>query len=234
MSTLVLVHGSFSGGWPWERVVPLLRAAGHHVLAPDLPGHGDDRTPLAHRTLGSYVERVGQVVAAQREPVVLVGHSMGGVVISQTAEQHAERVRALVYLCAFLPRDGQSLYDLATTDVESRLMPALEFSETEHWLKPGTAAEVFFHDAPPDDAARATARLAREPVAPVQTPVRTSAGRFGALPRTYIECTLDRAIGIDLQRRMHAAQPATVHELACGHFPQYAMPQELAGLLGGI
>jgi pimeloyl-ACP methyl ester carboxylesterase len=234
MTTFVLVHGSFSGGWPWERVLPLLRGAGHHAVAPDLPGHGEDRTPLAQRTLACYVERIGQVIAAQSEPVVLVGHSMGGVVITQTAEQFAERVRALVYICAFLPGNGQSLYALATTDTQSQLLPALEFSETEHWLKPGTAAGVFFHDAPPEDAARAAARMAREPVAPVQTPVQTSAARFGSIPRSYIECTLDRALGIDLQRRMHAAQPATVHSLQCGHFPQVAMPQALAALLAAV
>ena len=78
MSTYVLIHGAFHGGWCWDKVVPLLEAAGHKVVAPDLPSHGRDDTPIAEVTLDTYARRACEVAAAQSEPVIIVGHSMGG------------------------------------------------------------------------------------------------------------------------------------------------------------
>ena len=86
MSTYVLVHVSWGGAWCWDRVAPLLEQAGHHVVAFDLPAHGEDTTPVEQVTLASYTDRVVAVLDAQSEPVILVGHSHGGVVITQVAE----------------------------------------------------------------------------------------------------------------------------------------------------
>lgn len=78
MSTFVLIHGAAHGGWCWYKVVPLLEKQGHTVLAPDLPSHGRDKTPLAAVTLQLYVDSVCKLLDEQQEPVILVGHSMGG------------------------------------------------------------------------------------------------------------------------------------------------------------
>ena len=112
MARIVLVHGAFAGAWAWEPVVGPLEALGHTVEAPDLPGAGADETPVGEVTLAAYAERVGGVLAARPEPAVLVGVSMGGVVITQVAGNAPERVRSLVFVCAFMPGDGQSLLDL--------------------------------------------------------------------------------------------------------------------------
>lgn len=223
MSTYVLVHGSFHGGWCWERVVPLLEAAGHRAVAVDLPGRGA-ATP---GTLAEYADAVARSIDAQPEPVVLVGHSMGGVVVTQTAEARADRIRALAYVCAFLPADGQPLIALAQTDTESRLLPALVFDPPWHHPRTEAVRDVFYHDCPEADAERARARLVKEPLSVVETPVRTTAANFGRLPRVYIECTEDRALGPSLQRRMHAATPCRVLTLASSHSPFYSQPEAL-------
>lgn len=75
MGRFVLVHGGFVGGWCWEKVVPLLEGAGHQVEAPDLPGLGDDHTPIPQVSLQGYAERISEVLDARPEPVVLVGQS---------------------------------------------------------------------------------------------------------------------------------------------------------------
>ncbi len=111
MSTFVLIHGAAHGGWCWYKVVPLLEKHGHTVLAPDLPGHGKDKTPVADVTLQLYVDSVCKLLDAQREPVILVGHSMGGGIITQVAEERPERIKWLVYLAAALPRNGQSMFE---------------------------------------------------------------------------------------------------------------------------
>jgi pimeloyl-ACP methyl ester carboxylesterase len=230
----VLVHGAWHGAWCWERVVPLLRAAGRSAVALDLPAHGADRTPAAGVTLDAYVDTVLAALDARREPVALVGHSMGGTVISQAAERRPDRIARLVYLCAFLLRDGESLLDLATQDSESLLRTGLRFDPAAGvaTLEPGVAAEAFYHDCPPAEAAAAGRRLVPNPMLPLATPLALTAARFGRVPRVYVECLRDRAVGLDLQRRMHGALPCrTVRALDTGHSPFYAAPRALVDML---
>jgi pimeloyl-ACP methyl ester carboxylesterase len=125
VSTYVLVHGAWHGSWCWDRVVPLLEKQGHKAVAPDLPGHGADKSPISEVSLQAYADRVVDVLEAQSETVVLVGHSMGGIVISQAAECCPDRVKTLVYLSAFLLRDGESLLQVAQDDTEALVLPNL-------------------------------------------------------------------------------------------------------------
>ena len=112
MARLVLVHGAFAGAWCWERVAGPLREGGHDVEALDMPGAGEDPTPIEGATLDSYADRICAALEAAERPAILVGHSMGGVAITQAAARCRERVAALVYVAAFLPADGQSLVAL--------------------------------------------------------------------------------------------------------------------------
>jgi pimeloyl-ACP methyl ester carboxylesterase len=112
MARFVLVHGGFSGAWIWLPLMNRLEADGHVVEAFDLPGTGNDHTSASEVSLDSCAGRVCEVLAADSEPAVVVGHSTGGIVATQAAARCPERVAALVYVAAFLPKDGQSLLDL--------------------------------------------------------------------------------------------------------------------------
>ncbi len=233
MSTFVLVHGGWAGGWTWEKVVPLLEAEGHAVAAPDPPGHGDDPADAVDVSLASYVERVVSVVTSQPEPVVLVGHSSGGQVITQVAEE-VDHLALLVYLCAFAPADGQSVLDLALTAQDSLLVSNLRFSDdgTTATIAPDAMREVLFGDCTQDDYRRAVARFRPEPVEPVRTPVSLTQERFGRVPKAYIECLQDRALPLSLQRRMCAgAGIGAAVSLDTGHSPQFASPRALTAQL---
>ena len=98
MSTFVLIHGAWHGAWCWYKVTPLLQSRGHRVHTPDLPALGIDRTPLPSSSLQCYTDRVCKTLNACDEPVYLVGHSMGGLVISHAAEAMPQKVKMLVYL----------------------------------------------------------------------------------------------------------------------------------------
>ena len=103
MSHFVLVHGAWHGAWCWEQVVPRLGARGHSARAIDLPGHGQDPKPPGAVSFDDYMSRMGDVIEAAPEPPILVGHSLGGAVITGAADRWPERIGALVYLCAMLP-----------------------------------------------------------------------------------------------------------------------------------
>jgi len=209
MSTYVLVHGAWHGSWCWDKVAPLLEAKGHKVIAPDLPGHGADKTPISEITLDSYAARVCEVLDAQPEPVILVGHSMGGGVITQTADHRPGRIKTLVYLCGFLPRNGESIRSLAKQDPDSVSGRNRVIDEDGGFstVKEEALREAFYADCPDEDVERATSLRVPEALAPSQTPVKTTEENFGRVHRIYIQCLRDRSISPALQKRMCEALP---------------------------
>ncbi len=237
MSTYVLIHGAWHGAWCWERVIPLLVSAGHTVVAPDLPGHGDDPTPLKEVKLSSYAGRICEVIDAQAEPVILVGHSMGGVAISQAAEQCAGRIRLLVYLAAFLLQDGQSLKDAEARIPNTVVAPNIVLSEdgSSATVKPEVIRRGFYGDCNDGDVQWATSRLQPQATAPIVTPVRISGANYGRVPRVYIECLRDAAITPPAQKAMYTAMPCQrVYGLDAGHSPFISMPDKLVEILLGL
>jgi pimeloyl-ACP methyl ester carboxylesterase len=231
MGTFVCVHGSWHGGWCWEHLVPLLAQAGHLVLTPDLAGLGADVTPPGDVTLAMWTEAIGALVADTPEPVVLVGHSRGGIVISQVAEEHPDQISCLVYLAAFLLRDGESLLQVAQTDTESQILPNLLINEAEgfHTIQTETAPAIFYNASPQSVIAGAVARLRPEPNAPTFTPLQLTDANFGRVPRVYIRTLRDRAVGPVLQERMVGHLPCRdVLSLDTDHSPFFSAPRELA------
>jgi pimeloyl-ACP methyl ester carboxylesterase len=237
MSTYVLIHGAWHGGWCWRKVVPLLEAKGHRVLAPDLPGHGDDKTPTATVTLKSYADRICEIAGAQAEPVILAGHSMGGVAITQAGDNCPKQITALVYVCAFLPRNGDALATWASQDPASMVNPSTTALRTDGAIdfKPEHSREAFYGNCSDADAAFAQSRLVAQAGAPIGTPVVTTAERWGRIPRYYVECARDRALTQKLQRAMQNDSPCRqTFSIDTDHSPFFSAPEQLAEILSRI
>ncbi len=232
MSTYVLVHGAWGGSWCWDRVVARLQEAGHNAIVLDLPGRAGDVRP--HRQIGltDYVRKVLRVVSLQPEPAILVGHSMGGIVISQCAEEAPDRIRSLVYVTAFLAKNGQSLLELASTDSASLVGPYLVLDEAagSALLSPeAPLKEIVLGCGSDADVARARVMSVPEPLAPLTTPIRISAERYGRVTRAFIQCQEDRAISAGLQQRMiEAVGCQWVGTLNTDHSPFWSDPEGLS------
>ena len=230
MSTFVLVHGAWHGAWCWYKVVPRLTQAGHRVLAPDLPSLGRDRTPVAEISLDSWADSICKVVEAAVEPVILVGHSRGGIVISAVAERVPKRIAMLVYLTAFLLRDRETLLEVAQTADSSLVVPNIVVADDKVSMTvPGDAVQAaFYGECSPEDVVLAGMLLAPEAIAPNATPLRVTDSRFGTVPRVYIECLRDKAIPVALQRRMaHNSPCEIVASLDSDHSPFLSTPGPL-------
>lgn len=234
MSTYVLIHGAWHGSWCWDKVVPLLEKGGHTVKAPDLPGHGSDKTPIPEISLQTYADRVCQILDAQSEPVILVGHSMGGVVIIQAAEYRPKKVKVLVYLTAFLLQNGEFLLQYAEGDKEALVLPNLIMAGDRSYatLRKEALKEVFYGDCSDEDVARAESLLVPQATAPFATPVNTTEEKFGRIPRVYITCLRDKAITPAVQQKMYTTLPCEkVISMDTSHSPFLSTPEELVGHL---
>ncbi len=236
--TFMLVHGAFAGEYAWEKVKPLLESKGNKVVTFDLPAHGADQTQAKDATFESYIEKVGSFINAESEKVILVGHSMGGVVISQTAEKMPDKIEKLVYISAYLPKNGQSLQELAEGDAESLIGRNLKFAAdySGATLPDDVAVEVFAGDCS-DDIKKLVVEKARlEPLAAFQAKVSLSDENFGRVPKYFIETTLDKGVGTSLQKKMIAENGTVkqVFKIESGHSPYFAKPDELAEILNSL
>ena len=235
MAHFVLIHGAWHGAWCWEKLIPLLEAKGHTAAAPDLPGHGDDPAPAAEQSMDGYVARIAETLDAAPEPAILLGHSMGGMPISAAAEAHPDKVSKLVYLCAFLPRDGEHLLAIEERNPRTTVPPAVDFAEDgTGTIAPEKHRALFYGGVDGAEMAKAQERLVPQSAAPFMAPVALG-DAFAGIPKHYVECTEDGAISIELQRDMHGRYPGvTVHTMKADHSPFLSDPEGLADILDGI
>jgi pimeloyl-ACP methyl ester carboxylesterase len=242
MCTYVFVHGAWHGAWCWKKIIPLIQQAGHRAIAPDLPGHGEDTAPVGHASLQTYAERVVAILDAQQFPIILVGHSMAGVVITRVAEMRPEKIVTLVYLAAHLPQNGQSINAIKRSylgqsgNMGAPLPPdpdiIIDTKEGINIFKKERAREVLYHDCSDEDVAYAVARLCPESLAIFETPLTLTEERFGRVPRVYIETLEDRRVPPELQKKMYTAQPCRrVFSLIASHSPLFSVPEELGAIL---
>jgi pimeloyl-ACP methyl ester carboxylesterase len=237
LTTIVLIHGAWHGAWCWHKVTPLLEAAGARVVAPDLPSMGADITPPDVITLNYWARFVADVIGREAQPVVLVGHSRGGIVISQAAELVPERIRSLVYLAGFLLPSGETLAASANGIEDSLVPPNMipAASGLTCTVRASVLREAFYGGCSDADFEYARKRLSPEPLKPLVTPLQLTQERFGRVPRTYIETSLDRAVTPAAQRRMQAALPCErVATLPTDHSPFLCQPESLARILISI
>lgn len=214
MARIVLVHGAFHDKSCWDSAKASLESRGHRVETLDLPGHGEDTTPLEQVTLQAYADRVVQQLKSDSEPAVLVGHSMGGMVVTQAADDFIAgggELTQVIYASAFLPEDGQSLVDLAglpegagdmvQANVQVSGEPPIGVLATEH------AIAAFYGECDPAVAQAAAARLGPQPILAFVMPVSIDNNR--KITRRYVITGKDKALPTALQRRL-AKHPSIV------------------------
>jgi pimeloyl-ACP methyl ester carboxylesterase len=231
-STVVLVHGAWHGAWCFDRVVPLLEAAGVPVIAIDLPGHGRDPGPFTD--LHGDARRVVSTLDGINGAVLLLGHSYGGAVITEAGVHPA--VTQLVYLCALALDRGESCVAAAVDqaaslphdgrpDMEEGLILHADGSSS---LAPSTAAACLYSDCDPETVAWALANLGRQPMTNLgQTP---SAVAWRERPSTYVACSEDLAVHPGLQKLL-AQRCNSSHVWSTGHSPFASDPERLSSLL---
>lgn len=228
--TFVLVHGAWHGGWCWRKLAPLLRQAGHAVYTPTLTGVGE-RAHLLTREVGlaTHVEDVTQLLPFEDlRDVILVGHSYAGVVVSGAASAAAERIRHVVYLDAYVPKGGTSVFDNMSSKIRDRWRQVIA-AKGEGWLVPPMLDAKAMGVTDAADAAWVDARLRRMGVRAFEEPVALDEAKLAKLERSYIRCAGFPGFAPIAQRARE--QGWRVQEIPSGHDAMVAAPEALARAL---
>jgi pimeloyl-ACP methyl ester carboxylesterase len=238
---MLLIHGAWQGSWAWDAWLPELTARGWDAHAVDLPGNGVPGSPIAHAhaSLESYVDALADAASRMRGPLVVVGHSGGGLAASQLAERMPERVTCLVYIAGMMLPSGLAFADLVgglALEVPgvAGIGPYLEWSDdlAQSRVPPAAALDIFLHDCAPHLARDAAAQLRPQQESGRAIVTSLTPDRYGRVPRVYIEALRDRSLLLPVQRRMQTLSPgALVKSIDTGHVPQLARPAELADIV---
>jgi pimeloyl-ACP methyl ester carboxylesterase len=283
LPTIVLIHGSLHGSFCWSRVTPFLVEAGFKVLAIDLPGCGlngrfptssyarpfdadaysTERSPLASLTLADYARYTGDIVdrlyANTQEPLVLVGHSLGGITLNAVGESHASKIRNLIYVSAVIPASGETVGDCFAT--KSAFAASYVAQGKNGSIRPMADIGAGRFDLnTPDPAVRSAIRSAYcgdvsdedflawanllvpdDARGPQNGKTVLTGSNWGSIPRSYIKCMQDKIIPPALADEIMAAldkltpgNKTVVETLDTSHSPFLSKPQELAQLINRL
>ena len=245
MATLVVVHGAWGGGWEWSPVARLLRSGGHDVFTPTLTGMGERAHLGRHDRIGldTHVRDIAAVLEFEDlHDVVLVGASYGGMPVTGAVDHAADRVNAVVYVDALVPRDGQSALDLLPPAFGEVVRAGLE-EHGDAWRVP-LPPDLFDRLVPvgslPDDVRSAyRARLRDHPAAAFAEPLHLT-GTVESVPRAFVRCTASGLAGgpegdpIEASA-VRARQEGWVYrELEAPHDPQTFDPTGIAAVLDDL
>src|SRR5713226_5012945 len=182
--TFLVCHGAWSGGWAWKKMHPLLSAAGHRLVTPTYTGIGE-REHLATPSidLETHIQDILNVIRYEDlRDVVLIGHSYGGMVATGVADRARDRITQLIYLDAFVPRNGQALVDLVPPELRHRMQEAVKTGDG--WRVPPNPT--------PRDTSEADVKWIAERRLPqsfkcFEMPLRLRDAEM-TLPRSYVYC----------------------------------------------
>lgn len=235
MTTFVLVHGAWHGGWCWRRVARELRRAGHEVFTPTLTGLGE-RAHLLTPEIGldTHIRDVAAVLEYEElRGVVLVGHSYAGAVVTGVAEIAAERLSALVYVEGFFPEDGQCVFDQFPPQFRD-LFRSLADERGDGWRIPATPALLdVWGITVPSDREWVGSHISDFPLRCFEQPLRLPTQAADQLPRVYVACTgyeTAKTVTAPLAERARRLGWRS-YELPAGHDPMVSDPERMAEIL---
>ena len=229
MATFVLVHGAWAGAIIWRPIARALRNASHEVYTPTLTGIGERRHLLDRGiNLGTHIEDVlGVLNYEDLSDIVLVGHSYGGMVVTGVADAVPEKIVSLVYLDAFAPENGQSLFSMVPPNNRAPPLAA----PGEDWMTPPLPAEAFGN--PSQEVRAFIARKGMpQPTACFSQPIKLAGGIERIRRKTYIYCNdPEPTVFTPVYERLKDRPGWIIRTLRCTHFPQLDMPEQLTELL---
>ena len=231
MRTYLFLHGALRGAWLWDKLIPLLQKGGAKGIALDLPGHGKRENDRTGVNMSSYIKDVlSYIEKNDLRDLILVGHSMSGIVITKVADEMPERIRHLVYLAAVVPRDGDALIDLLAKERQENLRK-LAGKADEIYGPLASLRPLYFTDLEGEIKDYYIKKLTPQPLAVFFETVRLKRFTDLKIPRTYILGLRDMSIPPELTRGFAERLGVKPVEIDAGHDMMVSRPEEVAEVL---
>jgi pimeloyl-ACP methyl ester carboxylesterase len=232
MATIVLAHGAWSAAWAWKKMRPLFRAAGHEFFSPTYTGLGE-RAHLAGPDidLSTHIEDVRGVLELEDlKDVTLLGHSYGGMVATGVADKAADRIARVVYIDAFAPKDGQSLFDLVGPKAEANMRAGAQ-KDGDGWRLPLNPMPP---DMAPEDAAWAVPRRRPQPIKTFEQKIRLESKATPPCHYIYAKKNGPGDVFRQFGERAKTEAGWRYYEIDASHNPHITSPDALMALLTEI
>lgn len=235
--TLILIHGAWQGAWAWQLLIPELNLRGYQAIAVDLPGNGQDDTPIKDVTPERLIEHIKRLADTIEGDIVLVGHSGGGMLATAVAEQISEKISHVIYIAGMLLPDGKTFDHIqqliggtiASIGVTPHIIAAQDGLTTTVPIQ--AAIEHFYNDCSHDQALEAAQKLTPQPISVSRFKTITTE-KFAQLPKLYIHAQNDKSVLPQAQKLMQqSARNLRVVDIDSGHAPQLSQPRKLAGII---
>ena len=231
MTNFLLIHGAMRGAWLWDRLMPLLMKGGGNPMAIDLPGHGDRTAEGSFTTMSTYINDVIQFIRKENlKDLVLVGHSMSGIVISKVAEEVPERVKHLVYLAAVVPKNNEALIDLLTKERQEAIRK-LQGKAKDIFGPLETLRPMYFTDLEGEEKEFYLRQLTPQPLAVFFEKIHFKQFPNIPIPMTYLLGLRDKSLPPDLTKRFAERLGVEPIEIDAGHDLMVSRPGEVAKTL---
>ena len=236
---ILLIHGAWQGSWAWSALIPHLEAKGYFCHPVDMPGNGHNPTKPKDVSMEMYMAYLRGVLEGIGKPVVVIGHSSGGIISSQLAELEPKRVFGIVYIAGMMLPSGMKFAELVDKYSKNNpamlgIIPYLEWSEDRETstVNRVAAQKIFYQDCSKVKANAAADLLKPHPQRGRNICAKVTKKKFWRVPRAYIEATKDLSIPHKLQRHMQDLVPgARRYVIETGHAPQLAKPKALAVII---
>lgn len=234
MATYVLIHGSLIGGWCWNKIGKVLENKGHFVYAPDLPGHSTDSNISAKEiTFEKYVSFVCNLVNGIEGKIILVGHSLGGAIVTKVIEHVISKIEKVIYVCAIVPKNGDTIGELMKSDSISEVNNSVQINKEKMQIEVNFEKidEVIFNGCDKNDIAYAKKMVVPQPFLPFTEPIILENEYFKMVGRIGIVCTEDKSLSPAIQEQMYRDAGCKMFFLNSGHAPYFSKPDELTKIL---
>jgi pimeloyl-ACP methyl ester carboxylesterase len=233
MASYILIHGAWHASWCWGGVGELLSGQGHQVIAPDLPGHGDNVKLHSEVKFQDYIDCILGCVRRCHEPPVVVGHSFAGMFLSQLAADYRDQIKKFIYVTAYVPLSGESFLRMSekfsATPLSSELI--VDKEKCSIFLKGENLSGILYNCASSEKQVMASSKVENEPLMPFATPVKLSDFSYSDVDTHYIFCEQDQALKLSDQQWMAERTQGKTSFLPCDHSPFLSMPEALVLLL---
>ncbi len=236
--TFVLVHGALFTSAGWMKTQSALQNDGYNVVTVDVPGRAGDGVNPLFITIEVAAKKICKVVELQDGPVILVGHSQGGAVITQATEFCAPKIKALIYVTAVAPKTNETAFQMLNPQTDVNFAKCVNPDPAKGLFVLNTGGPLwssFFQDINPKEAPAALASMVDEPMGIGTSKLSYDEARHTSIPKHYVQTLKDQVLTIGTQKRIQARhQWNSIRTIDSGHSPFLTHSAQFVKILKAI